>query len=95
MTAQTAREIFNAKLNSMPTDATVGALEILTAKEERGEKLTTEELMVRGGLCRVLEARHPEMEPALEAWGMDEADERSMGRVIIGLIKAMPATATS
>ena len=91
MTATTAREKYEMKLNSMDTDTTVGALEQLTAKEERGEKLTNDELMVRGGLCRVLEARHPAMEPVLEAWGMAEDDPRSYGRVIIGWIKSQPA----
>lgn len=92
MTAQTARQKFEAKLNSMPTDTTLGALELLTVKEEQGTPLTKDELMVRGGLCRVLEARHPEMEAALEAWGMDEETELSMGRVIIGFLKSQPAS---
>lgn len=92
MTAKTARQKYEAKLNSMPTDTALGALEILTVKEEQGTPLTAEELMVRGGICRVLEARHPEMEPALEAWGAAEDDDRSYGRVIIGLIKSMPAS---
>lgn len=92
MTAKTAREKYEAKLNSASTDTALGALELLTVKEEQGTPLTADELMVRGGLCRVLEARHPEMEAALEAWGMDEETNLSMGRVIIGFIKSQPAT---
>lgn len=74
----TATEILKSQAAAQDTETLIGALELLDR-----EDASNEERMVRATVLGVIEDRHPEILPAVDAWADSLTDTRTYARVVL------------